>query len=71
VGGDDSLPCPYGCPVEGDRLSSAEGLDLLAASLQAGGPPAGFERARPGVRALLNEDPGLRRVLGEYIGRRR
>lgn len=66
----ESLACRYGCRVEGGRLSDAEGLDLLAASLQAGGPPAGFDGVRPGVGAVLAENPQLRQVIRDYIGQR-
>lgn len=69
-----SLPCPHGCTPDGGLLSDADGLDLLAASLQAGGAPAELADVHPGVGQALREDPQLRRSVSRYVqdhGRRR
>lgn len=62
-----SLPCPHGCAPEGGLLPDADGMDLLAASLQAGGAPAGFQDVHAGVGEVLRKNPQLQRTGGSYV----
>lgn len=62
-----SLACPFGCVPPGGLLEDADGLDLLAASLHAGGAPAEFEGVQPGIGQQLREEPQLGRAVSSYL----
>lgn len=63
-GASESMPCPWGCEVEGGPLKEPEGMVLLQEAMVAGGGtgPGGDE-----IRKRWEEDPEYRDFIRDFM----